>query len=528
MALTRRALIHLVGRAGGAAAAYRTMAAMGLLAAPSAYAGPPALPPGSGRGVTVAILGAGIAGLVAAYELGKAGYAVRVLEARHRPGGRSWTVRAGDVVEEEEGATQTAAWDRAEHLYFNPGPARIPYHHQAILSYCRALGVPLEPMVNDNRAALLHDDAAFDGKPQVARAVINDQRGYVAELAAKAIDRDRLDQPVSPADQEVLRAWLRAFGALDADLRYRGSGRAGYAVPPGREAGTPTAPLDLRQLLTADFWHFKTHFAEQWNYGATMLQPVGGMDSIGAAFARTLGKAITYDAEVIQLKRSGPGNGTHARVIWRDRKSGIGHALEAQHVICTIPIPALRTVEADFSSAIARAMAAVDQVPAAKVAFQAERRFWELDHQIYGGISWTSRDSTQVWYPSAGFHAAKGILVGAYIWTDSIGHAFAAKPVAQRLADTVADNERVHPGCGAALTKGIAVAWSKVRFSGTAWADWSAAARRDAYPVLVAGDGPYRFAGEHLSFITGWQEGAVLSAHVAIDQIAARVRESRA
>src|SRR5205807_2177785 len=115
MALSRRHFIHLVGRAGGAGAAYRTMAAMGLLAVPAAYAGPPALAPGSGRGVTVAILGAGIAGLVAAYELGKAGYDCRVLEARHRPGGRTWTLRAGDVVEEEEGS-QRVTWDRAEHL----------------------------------------------------------------------------------------------------------------------------------------------------------------------------------------------------------------------------------------------------------------------------------------------------------------------------------------------------------------------------------------------------------------------------
>src|SRR5580698_1995762 len=165
MAISRRRFIHLVGNAGGAAAAYRTMAAMGLLPVPAAYAGPPVLPVDSGKGTTVAILGAGIAGMVAAYELAKAGYHVRVLEARARPGGRNWSLRAGDVVEEID-TTQTVGWDRAEHLYFNPGPARLPYHHQGILSYCRELDVPLEVMSNDNRGALLQSDAAFDGKPQ--------------------------------------------------------------------------------------------------------------------------------------------------------------------------------------------------------------------------------------------------------------------------------------------------------------------------------------------------------------------------
>src|SRR6185437_12091102 len=95
-----RRFILLVGRAGGVAAAYRTMAAMGLLPLPAAYAGPPELPAGSGAGISVVVIGAGIAGMVAALELGKAGYAVRVLEARSRPGGRNWTIRGGDLVEE--------------------------------------------------------------------------------------------------------------------------------------------------------------------------------------------------------------------------------------------------------------------------------------------------------------------------------------------------------------------------------------------------------------------------------------------
>ncbi|MBV8653332.1 MAG: NAD(P)-binding protein, partial [Alphaproteobacteria bacterium] len=57
------------------------MAAMGLLAVPAAYAGPPALPPGSGSGMRIAIIGAGIAGMVAALELRKAGYSCTILEA---------------------------------------------------------------------------------------------------------------------------------------------------------------------------------------------------------------------------------------------------------------------------------------------------------------------------------------------------------------------------------------------------------------------------------------------------------------
>ena len=112
----------------------------------------------------------------------------------------------------------------------------------------------------------------------------------------------------------------------------------------------------------------------------------------------------------------------------------MAQALAAEAVICTIPLPVLRNIPADFSPPVRTALAAADYMPAGKVAFQAERRFWELDDQIYGGLSWTTRDITQIWYPSAGLQQAKGILVGAYIWSDKEGDDFAAKAPARRLA----------------------------------------------------------------------------------------------
>jgi oxygen-dependent protoporphyrinogen oxidase len=47
---------------------------------------------------TAAVIGAGVAGLAAAYDLQKAGFKVTVLESRDRVGGRIWTVRKGDFI----------------------------------------------------------------------------------------------------------------------------------------------------------------------------------------------------------------------------------------------------------------------------------------------------------------------------------------------------------------------------------------------------------------------------------------------
>src|SRR4051812_43390724 len=138
MALTRRALLEQVGAIGGAGAAYLAMEALGLAIPTPAGAENFRLPPSTGTGRSVVILGAGIAGLVSAYELRRAGYRVTVLEARDRIGGRVWTVRGGDRIVQTERREQRAAFDPG--LYFNAGAARIPTSHRVILGYARRFG----------------------------------------------------------------------------------------------------------------------------------------------------------------------------------------------------------------------------------------------------------------------------------------------------------------------------------------------------------------------------------------------------
>ncbi len=127
MSLSRRAFLHRVGQAGGYSAAFLMMQGLGLMEATPARAARVDAAPGSGKGVKVVILGGGIAGLVAAYELRARGYECTLLEARSRPGGRNWTVRGGDTVEFLNGTKQACSWDEGN--YQNFGPARLPSIH---------------------------------------------------------------------------------------------------------------------------------------------------------------------------------------------------------------------------------------------------------------------------------------------------------------------------------------------------------------------------------------------------------------
>lgn len=187
--MKRRDLLRMIGVTAGSAAMYQAMSRLGM-AAESTWRGPIKLE-GAPKGASVLILGAGVAGMVVAYELRQAGYRVQVLEYNHRAGGRNWSPRGGDRFTELGGFTQHCQFEQG--LYVNPGPWRLPHHHHGILNYCKKLGVPLEAYVQVNHNAYLHNSKAFGGKPQRYRTINADYRGHVAELLAKITQQGKLD-----------------------------------------------------------------------------------------------------------------------------------------------------------------------------------------------------------------------------------------------------------------------------------------------------------------------------------------------
>ncbi|BBJ99594.1 hypothetical protein Xcc3_09020 [Xanthomonas campestris pv. campestris] len=110
-AMTRRQLLARIGMTAGGAMMYQAMSSLGM-AAESTFTGPLQLD-GDAKGASVLILGAGLAGMTAAFELRKAGYRVQVLEYNDRPGGRNWTLRGGDRYTELGGAAQHCQLMRA-------------------------------------------------------------------------------------------------------------------------------------------------------------------------------------------------------------------------------------------------------------------------------------------------------------------------------------------------------------------------------------------------------------------------------
>ena len=202
-------------------------------------------------------------------------------------------------------------------------------------------------------------------------------------------------------------------------------------------------------------------------------------------------------------------------------------AKDADFCICTIPLPVLRAIDSDFDIEHRVAIAVAPYTNACKLAWQSQPRFWEDEFGIYGGISWTQREITQIWYPSSGFHRENGILVGAYNF-DPFASAFGQRTAAERAALSRDGISLFHPGAKSMLSRPVSVAWQNVPYSESAFASWNALAREQIYPILNRPDGRIYLAGEHLSYWTSWQEGAVRSAHAVCANIDAHVRTLRA
>jgi monoamine oxidase len=508
----------MIGITAGGAAMYQAMNGLGL-AAESPYAGPIDLQ-GVPKGSSVLILGAGLAGLSAAYELRNAGYQVQVLEYNGRAGGRNWSVRGGDSYTEMGGFAQQCRFDRD--LYINPGPWRIPYHHRGMLNYCKRLGVALEPFVQVNYNAYLHNSQAFGGRPQRYREIKADYQGHVAELLSKATKQNALASAVTREDQEKLLESLRNWGALDKNNTYVSSGasseRRGYRKEPGGGlTARPVAsePIRLTDILDSRLWQ-GIPGGDVFDMQTTLFQPVGGMGRIGEAFGRELGPLIRYNSKVTDIRQDDRG----VTVTYVDTLTqGSSLRARADWCLCTIPLPILSQIPMNVGPAMSSAIRAVPSAAAVKVGLQFKRRFWEEDEHIYGGITYTDLPITNIGYPNTGFHGSgKGVLLGAYIFGPNAME-FTSMSPQERVQKAVEYGSQIHPQYPREFDNGVAVAWHRVPFTMGCFGLWTADTRARHYDDLCAIDGRIALAGEHASYLNGWQEGAVTSAMDAIGRL---------
>lgn len=532
-AFTRRNFLRSVGMTGGAGMMFATMGAMGL-APTRAEAGTTAFEAPreadfslSGRTpASVVIMGGGIAGLVSAYELGKAGYRCTILEPRWITGGRNFTARNGVTQTDLMGQTQTCAF--AEGQYVNCGPARLA-QWMVTLEYCRELGVEIQAFSNTNADAFLYNPANGGmTSPQRWRTAKSDVYGYVAELLAKATSQGALDKELTSDDKDRLMSFLTDWGALggaSSGYAYTGGPNRGFSAYPGG-AGQPGVlygpPPGLSEVFASAVGeYFSFEFA--YDMAMMMFQPVGGMDQIPAALTRAIGR------EKILLGAQATGvtdNGGDVTVTYTD-KSGESRQITADFAIAAMPPWFIAKLAGSPSSdsGVRAALAAVKPSYASKIGLEYKSRFWETDYKLYGGITDTDLDLNVIWTPSYGYHGQRGVIVGYYNYGPAATKYGQMTPKQREQRAVALGSQIFGPKYSSEFASSFSQSWQYIPHLEAAWHSGPAPDAPVMAP-LVNPAGRIYYAGDWLSYLDAWQHGAISSAREVVTKINSRVLAS--
>jgi monoamine oxidase len=474
--MDRRTFLRLLAIAGGAAALAPVL---------------------SQPGRKVVVLGAGLAGLAAAWNLMNAGYEVVVLEAQDMPGGRVKTIR-----EPFRNGGYTEA-----------GAVRIFKDHRWTMKYIRLMGL-------ESKLAPLDDEGAhlwyLQGKRFVTRQGVWPTVGLTSREEANPAkmldtywgpgfqavgDPTRSDFPTASAltldryrFHEFLKqngasdAWIRALLATEGDIS-RMNALAVTALFGAPNDGAPTQPFGM----------------------------IGGNDQLPQAIAAALGTRVRYNSPVLRLAHDEKGV-----VVTVCDPTG-QHEARADHCVCALPFPLLRRVviAPSFSHLKMQAIEQYQLIAIARVCFQTRTRFWHHDPLgRLGGLNMVGTDTPaeRIWNVSRLQPDPTMGMLQSYV-VDQNALAFARIPPGDRVKEWLRIIARFMPQ----LPQEVEATWSK------AWQEdpWQRGGFAFAQPNQFAWlwpaarrpEGRVHFAGEHTSLWIGYQNGALESAERCVEEI---------
>jgi monoamine oxidase len=437
-------------------------------------------------GRRVVVLGAGLAGLSAAYNLMRHGYDVIVLEAQERPGGRVQTVHDG--------------FQRGGHAEL--GAIRIFESHKHVLKYVTTFGLELTPYDTGTRAFHLQG------------------RRFLPPLPGQPWPLDGLSTGEQPDPAARLGDY---FGS--------GFGGLGDVLDPGWPSAFPTATeLDgttvdgyMQSRGASATWRdwFYAHegrfarvnaaaaFAVESLTSGTMLGSIrGGNDRLPKAFAAALGRRVKYRTEVVRIAQGRH----HVTIGYRDPTGR--HEIHADRCVCALPFGPLRRVSIATAFSPSK-MAAIHQLrymAAARSYFQTRSRFWERDPLgRLGGLNLVGTDTMagRVWNSSSQQTDPRLGMIQAYMF-DTEALEFAGYGD-QRVTAVHRLMRRLLPGIRGQVVGVAHKAWQEDPWAGGGWGWTQPGQLRWMFPAMRSVEGRVHFAGEHTSIWAAWMNGAVES-----------------
>ena len=437
--------------------------------------------PASSRQVLV--LGAGLAGLAAAYELKKAGYAVTVIEARTRPGGRVLTYRDpfADGLYAEMGAEYVDATDEYDHRF------------------CKELGLKV-------MTAKLYDAifvrgqrfrmAAFkQNKERLPYAgteggrLFGQEAAYLKRLLALMADPDTLPPEVLKLDNLSVVDLLLQEGAPEDIV-------ALYTYTQATESTARPHEMSALAMVRSH----RRSFNENTDEGRIL----GGNDQLPKSLARSLSGQILYNRPVRKIAHDRSG----AEVSFEE--GGALRSLRAPRLVVAIPFKVLRDIEVtpSFSPAKTKCIATLAYGHVMKIAMQYQRRFWD-DPESLGQRVFTDTMLRRLYHFSIDQPGPRGILMSFTSGADAEALGRLSEPERLRLA--LQEAARVWPQAPRHFEGGAVKYWNEDPWIRGSYSFEGVGQARDYLQIARAPEGRVHFAGEHTSIHRASMNGALES-----------------
>lgn len=446
----------------------------------------------------VIVIGAGLAGLAAAYELVSAGHDVTVLEARLRPGGRVYTVRS----------------PFSDGLFADAGAISFS-DSRYIRRYIDAFKLPVE-----------------QGRPSAATTVFH--------LRGKRFEAGPEKRPEWPYELTEEERKLGFYGML---FKY---------FAPGIQVGDPTAPeakLDaIRQydrITVAEFLKQQgasseaiallsagVPFGYGWSTGSALHRLAadmalffgiqrsglifpGGTDQLPKAFAKALRDRIYYGAPVVKVIQ----DANKVRAVYR--QAGAEQVIEGDRLICTVPAPLARKIAftPELPARKRQILEGLEYTPVTRIFVQTRRRLWEEGKHT--GAALTDLPIQLVGeqpFAQPVIDSPRGILETHIKGAEA--KRLAGLDLEAQLAFATEHLEKVHPGFRKHAEGGASVAWGADPWAQGGYAEWKPGQLTEWLPELTRPEGRVHFAGEHTSLFGRTMEGALESGNRAAREAA--------
>jgi monoamine oxidase len=449
----------------------------------------------TGASGTAVVIGAGMAGLVAADELTRRGYGVTVLEALTRPGGRIRTFRE----------------PFADGLYADAGAMLFANNDTRVLQYCRRFGLPLTlvPSTDDTSHYLLFRRGLTTSPtlPVDALPLTAEERKLgVDGLAAKYLVQGVLDTPMDPLDPQWPPASLRPYDAMTAEqfLQQRGAS-------PGAITLLGMGLLGMMGDGLASYSALSMLAIVTHALGAKeVIWLQGGSDALPRALAGAVTDAIRYGARVTDVTRTS--SGVEVRYV----QGGTTRLASADRLVITTPVSVLRDISflPPLSKDKQQAIAQLQMTSITRTFLEMRTRFWE--ERLPSGNLLTNLPIAAI-FSACPIPGMRGVL--ETYTSGATARQMGAMTPDRRLAYAMEQVAKAFPAAQDHFEGGVSVSWDDEATARGAYMYHQPGQLLTLVPQLSVAEGPIHFAGDGTTPLPGWTEAAIYSGWRAAQQI---------